>query len=135
VVPRTLHLASPHPRAPRSARAALSPNPRPKKPTRVAAPSPRASLGHGLRYADARSSVGRRRFRSITKLRVDCGIFFLLQQRSQHPREMVVSRCLAIGPPPLRYSSLRTLFLLADELRRQPNLGNTPPSLYCLIWL
>ena len=33
----------------------------------------------------------------------------------------------------LRYSSLRTLFLLADELRRQPTLGNTPPSLYCLI--
>jgi len=31
----------------------------------------------------------------------------------------------------LRYSSLRTLFLLADELRRQ-SLGNTPPSLYCL---
>jgi len=46
----------------------------------------------GVRYAGARSSVGRR-FRSVTKLRLELygGVFLLLQQRSKHPREMVIT--------------------------------------------
>jgi len=59
-----------------------------KKPTRVAAPSPRLA-SDGVRYADARSSVGRR-FRSATKLRLEWygGVFLLLllQQRSKPTR-------------------------------------------------
>jgi len=46
----------------------------------------------GVRYAGARSSVGRR-FRSVTKLRLEWygGVFLLLQQRSKHPREIVIT--------------------------------------------
>ena len=47
----------------------------------------------GVRYPGARSSVGRR-FRSVTKLRLEWygGVFVLLQQRSKHPRGMVITR-------------------------------------------
>jgi len=46
----------------------------------------------GVRYAGARSSVGRR-FRSATKLRLEWygGVFVSLQQRSKHPREIVIT--------------------------------------------
>jgi len=54
----------------------------------------RVLASDGIRYADARSSVGRR-FRSATKLRLYWygGVFLLLllQQRSKHPREMVIT--------------------------------------------
>jgi len=44
----------------------------------------------GVRYADARSSVGRR-VQSVAKLRLEWygGVFLLLQQRSKHSRGMV----------------------------------------------
>jgi len=62
-----------------------------KKPTRVAASSPRASLGRGVQYADARSSVCRR-VQSVAILRLERygGVRLLLQQRSKHPREMIL---------------------------------------------
>jgi len=52
----------------------------------------RRAASDGLRYAGARSSVGRR-FRSVTKLRLEWygGVFLFLQQRSKHPREMVIT--------------------------------------------
>jgi len=57
----------------------------------------------GVRYAGARSSVGRR-FRSVTKLRLEWygGVFLLLQQRSKHPREIAIT--------PKASTSLFTLF-------------------------
>jgi len=58
---------------------------------RLAWPHRRQRLASdGVRYAGARSSVGRR-FRSATKLRLEWyeGVFLLLQQRSKHPREIV----------------------------------------------
>jgi len=60
---------------------------------RLAWPHRRRGLASdGVRYAGARSSVGRR-FRSATKLRLEWygGVFLLLQQRSKHPREMVIT--------------------------------------------
>ena len=61
---------------------------------RLAWPHRRRGLASdGVWYADARSSVGRR-FRSVTKLRLECGyggVFLLLQQRSKHPQKMVVT--------------------------------------------
>jgi len=62
---------------------------------RLAWPHRRRGLASdGVRYADARSSVGRR-FRSATKLRLEWygGVFLLLllQQRSEHPREMGIT--------------------------------------------
>jgi len=62
---------------------------------RLAWPLRRRGLASdGVRYADARSSVGRR-FQSATKLRLEWygGVFLLLllQQRSKHPREMVIT--------------------------------------------
>jgi len=60
---------------------------------RLAWPHRRQGLASdGVRYADARSSVGRR-FRSVTKLRLEWygGVFLLLRQRSKHPREMVIT--------------------------------------------
>jgi len=59
---------------------------------RLAWPHPRRGLASdGVRYAGARSSVGPR-FQSATKLRLEWygGVFLLLQQRSKHPREMVI---------------------------------------------
>jgi len=52
----------------------------------------RGLASDGVRYAGVWSGVGRR-FRSVTKLRLDWygGVFLLLQQRSKHPREMVVT--------------------------------------------
>ena len=52
----------------------------------------RGLASDGVRYAGARSSVGRR-FRSATKLKLEWygGVFLLLQQRSKHPREMVIT--------------------------------------------
>jgi len=52
----------------------------------------RGLASDGVRYADARSSVGRR-VRSVTKLRLEWygKVFLLLQQRSKHPREMVIT--------------------------------------------
>ena len=62
--------------------------------TRLAWPHRRRGLASdGVRYADAWSSVGRR-FRSVTKLRLEWvygGDFLLLQQRSKHPREVVIT--------------------------------------------
>jgi len=55
---------------------------------RLAWPHRRQGLASdGVRYAGARSSVGRR-FRSVTKLRLEWygGVFLLLQQRSKQPR-------------------------------------------------
>jgi len=60
---------------------------------RLAWPHRRKGLASdGVRYAGARSSVGRR-FRSVTKRRLDWygGVILLLQQRSKHPPEMVVT--------------------------------------------
>ena len=60
---------------------------------RLACPHRRQRLASdGVRYAGARSSVGRR-FRSVTKLRLEWygGVFLLLQQRSKHPQEMVIT--------------------------------------------
>ena len=60
---------------------------------RLAWPHRRRGLASdGVRYAGAQSSVGRR-FRSATKLRLEWygGVFLLLQQRSKHPREMVIT--------------------------------------------
>ena len=60
---------------------------------RLAWPHCRRGLASdGVRYAGARSSVGPR-FRSATKLRLEWygGDFLLLQQRSKHPREMVIA--------------------------------------------
>jgi len=56
---------------------------------RLAWPQRRRGLASdGVRYAGARSSVGRR-FRGVAKLRLEMvGSFVLLQQRSKHPREM-----------------------------------------------
>jgi len=59
---------------------------------RLAWPHRRRGLASdGVRYAGARSSVGGR-FRSVTKLKLEWyrGVFLLLQQRSKHPREMVI---------------------------------------------
>jgi len=76
---------------------------------RLALPHRRRGLASdGVRYAGARSSVGRR-FRSVTKLRLEWygGVFLLLQQRSKHPREMgynahgvnlTISHTLSISP-------------------------------------
>jgi len=52
----------------------------------------RGLASDGVRYVGARSSVGRR-FRSVTKLRLEWngGFSLLLQQRSKHPREMVIT--------------------------------------------
>jgi len=46
----------------------------------------------GVRFADARGSVGRR-VRSMTKVRLKWhgGVIVLLQQRPKHPREMVIT--------------------------------------------
>jgi len=60
---------------------------------RLAWPHSRRGLAsNGVRYAGARSSVGHR-LRSVTKQRLEwCGgIFLLLQQRSKHLREMIVT--------------------------------------------
>jgi len=60
---------------------------------RLAWPHHRRGLASdGVRYAGVRSSVGHR-FRSATKLRLEWygGVFLLLQQRSKHPREMVIT--------------------------------------------
>jgi len=60
---------------------------------RLAWPHRRRGLASGgVRYADARSNVGRR-FRSVTRLRLEWygEVFLLLQQRSKHPREMVIT--------------------------------------------
>ena len=60
---------------------------------RLAWPHRRRGLASdGVQYAGARSSVGRR-FRSVTKLRLEWhgGVFLLLQQRSKHPREMFIT--------------------------------------------
>jgi len=62
---------------------------------RLAWPHRRRGLASDdVRYADARSRVGRR-FRSATKLRLEWygGVFLLLllQQRSKHPREIVIT--------------------------------------------
>jgi len=59
---------------------------------RLAWPHRRRGLASdGVRYAGARSSVGRR-FRSVAKLRLEWygGVFVLLQQRSKPPREVVM---------------------------------------------
>jgi len=52
----------------------------------------RGQASDGVRYADARSSVGREA-RSVTKLRFDPygGVFLFLQERSKHVREMVIT--------------------------------------------
>jgi len=52
----------------------------------------RGLASDGVRYASAQSSVGRR-FRIVTKLRLEWygGVFVLLQQRSKHPREIVIT--------------------------------------------
>jgi len=60
---------------------------------RLAWPHRRRGLASdAIRYAGAQSSVGRR-FRSATKLRSKRygGVLFLLQQRSKHLREMVIT--------------------------------------------
>ena len=61
---------------------------------RLAWPHRRRGLASdGVRYTDARSSVGRR-FRSVTKLGLEWGyggVFLLLQQRLKHPREVVLT--------------------------------------------
>jgi len=46
----------------------------------------------GVRYADARSSVGHR-VRSVAKLMLEwyVGVFVLLRQRSKHPRAVVIT--------------------------------------------
>ena len=63
----------------------------PKKPARVAAPSPRASLRR--RTVCGRTEQRRPQGRSVAKLRLEWygGLFLLLQQRSKHPREMVIT--------------------------------------------
>ena len=65
--------------------------------TRLALPRGRVRLEltrqpQFVQYAGARSSVGRR-FRSVTKLRLEWygGVSLLLQTRSKHPREMVIT--------------------------------------------
>ena len=53
----------------------------------------RGLASDGVQYADARSSVGRR-FRSVMKLKLEWGyggVVLLVQQRSEHPREMVIT--------------------------------------------
>ena len=64
----------------------------------MAAPSPRASLGRRT-VCGRRSSVCRR-FRSVTKLRLESywGAFLLLQQRSKHSEEMVITPKASISP-------------------------------------
>ena len=68
----------------------------------------RGLASDSVRYAGARSSVGRR-FRSATKLRFEWygGDFLLLQQRSKHPREIVITPKASTSDfnstPPLRY--------------------------------
>ena len=60
---------------------------------RLAWPHRRRGLASdSVRYAGARSSVGRR-VRSATKLRLEWygGVFLSLQQRSKHPRQMVIT--------------------------------------------
>ena len=60
---------------------------------RLAWPHRRRGLASdGVWYAGPRSSVGRR-FRSVTKLRLEWYgvVFLLLQQRLKHPREMVIT--------------------------------------------
>ena len=62
-------------------------------PNRLVWPHRRRGLpSDGVRYAGAQSSVGRR-FRSVTKLRLEWheGVFLSLQQRSKHPRDMVIT--------------------------------------------
>jgi len=82
----------------------------------------RRSTQTGVRYADSRSSVGRR-FRSATKLRLAWygGVFLLLllQQRSKHPREMVI--------PPKASTSLFLLFPFCRSVRSSNDLAAAVP--------
>ena len=57
----------------------------------MAAPSPRASLGR--RTVCGRTEQRRPPVSSVTKLRLEWywGVFLLLQQRSKHPREVVIT--------------------------------------------
>jgi len=68
----------------------------------------------GVRYAGGRSSVGRR-VRSVTKLRLEWygGVFLLLQQRSKHPREIVVT-------PKASTSLLRSKSARYEVVTRRP---------------
>jgi len=78
----------------------------PFQTNRLAWPHRRRGLASdGVRYAGARSSVGRR-FRSVTKLRLEYygGVFLFLQQRSKHPREMVITP--KASTPPSTYPRL-----------------------------
>jgi len=61
--------------------------------SRLAWPHRRRELASdGVRYADARSNLGRR-FRRVVKQTLEWhgGVFLLLQQRSKHPLEMVIT--------------------------------------------
>jgi len=67
----------------------------PKKPTRVAAPLPRAKprTAYGMPAHGSASAAG---LRSAMKLRVygytgGCKLFFLLQEHSKHLREIVIT--------------------------------------------
>jgi len=88
---------------------------------RLAWPHRRRGLASdGVRYAGARSSVGRR-FRSVTKLRLEWygGVFLLLQQRSKHPGEMVITS-----------KASTSLFVLLQECSKTPaRNGSTAPGL------
>jgi len=82
---------------------------------RLAWPHRRRELAsEGLRYAGARSSVGRG-VRIVAKLRLDRygGVFLLLQERSKHPREMVNARGvnLNFADEVLHYSNVDCLHL------------------------
>ena len=103
---------------------------------RLAWPHRRRGLASdGVRYADARSSVGRR-FRSATKLRLEWygGVFFLslLQQRSKHPREMVITPKAATSlfctnQPSLHYSGPPALPTLLQHYCTTNGQYTTPP--------
>jgi len=71
------------------------------------------------RYAGARSSMCRR-FRTVTKLRLEWygGVVLLLQRRSKHPREMVLTsrRPLPVSPRPP--SGIDTTRCWARQCRR-----------------
>jgi len=91
-------------------------------------PTVRSLSSDGVRYADARSSVGRR-YRSVTKLRLEWygGVFLLLQQRSKHPREMVIT-------PKASTSLLIPLFVSRTQ-STTPTCLPRPTSIYLYTYI
>jgi len=83
-----------------------------KKTTRVAAPSPRASLGRRTVCGRTEQRRPQGSKRCETKVRMLWEVFLLLQQRSKHPRGMVI--------PPKASTSL----LVSSSRVPEMDLGN-----------